>query len=84
VGAVATGQLLTNGPGVRWLRKVLGHLPVDVKPAEKKQTRVRWAQSVGLEAAGRVLTTCLLGQQATVLPQTNSSCSSSPPLMKKS
>lgn len=36
VGAVVRGQLLTNGPGVRWLCKVLGHLPVDVKPVEKE------------------------------------------------
>lgn len=31
------GQLLTNGTGIRWLREVLGYLPVDVKPGEKKQ-----------------------------------------------
>lgn len=31
------GQLLTNGTGIRRLREVLGYLPVDVKPGEKKQ-----------------------------------------------
>lgn len=49
-------RLLTNGPGVRRLRKVLGHLPVDVKPAESKGTGVRWAQratsGTGDEVAG--------------------------------
>lgn len=31
------GQLLTDGTSVRWLCEVLGYLPVDVKPVEKKE-----------------------------------------------
>lgn len=37
--AMARRTLLTNGPGVCRLREVLGHLPVDVKPAESKGDR---------------------------------------------
>ena len=35
-GARARGGLLTDGTGVRRLSQVLGHLPVDVKPAESR------------------------------------------------
>lgn len=38
-GAMARRTLLTNGPSVCRLREVLGHLPVDVKPAESKGDR---------------------------------------------
>lgn len=39
VGGNSRRTLLTNGSGVCWLREVLGHLPVDVKPAESKGDR---------------------------------------------
>lgn len=44
--------ILTDGPGVRRLRKVPGHLSVDVKPAESEGDGVRWAQKASLGQQG--------------------------------
>lgn len=66
--------LLTNGPGVRRLREVLGHLPVDVKPAESKEDRGEvgtegWPWAAG--DTGRLVSH--MAQQVTPLPRTSSS-----------
>lgn len=50
--------LLTDGPGVRRLCEVLGHLPIDVKPAESKADGVRRAQGTGARQWGEQ---CWLG-----------------------
>lgn len=51
-GARARGGLLTDGAGVRRLCEVLGHLPVDVKPAESRGDGVRQAQGTGARQWG--------------------------------
>ena len=50
--------LLTDGPGVRRLCEVLGHLPIDVKPAESKADGVRRSQGTGARQWGEQ---CCLG-----------------------
>lgn len=50
--------LLTDGASVRWLCEVLGHLPVDVKPAESRGDGVRWAQGTDARQWGEQ---CWLG-----------------------
>lgn len=45
------GWLLTDGPSIRRLRKVLGYLPVDVKPAESKGDRREVGTKDGAQAA---------------------------------
>lgn len=51
-GVRARGGLLTDGAGVRRLSQVLGHLPVDVKPAESRGDGVRRAQGTGARQWG--------------------------------
>ena len=68
------GGLLTNGPGVRRLREVLGHLPVDVKPAESKGDRGEAHTGGRGQAVGAMmLAGGPHGSAAALLPRTGSS-----------